>query len=65
MALKFLMVWVENSGSIHSCLVSFRLVMSPTFMLGIWHKGDWLKRDLAQPVYVQVENIEVRYLIGF
>jgi len=24
--------------------------LSPTFMLGIWHGGDWLKRDLAQPI---------------
>ena len=24
-------------------------------MLGIWHGGDWLKRDLAQPIYGQVE----------
>jgi len=25
-------------------------------MLGIWHGGDWLKRDLAQPIYGQVEH---------
>jgi len=24
-------------------------------MLGIWHRGEWLKRDLAQPFYGQVE----------
>jgi len=24
-------------------------------MLRIWHKGEWLKRDLAQPFYGQVE----------
>jgi len=24
-------------------------------MLGIWHKGDWMKRDLAQPIYGRVE----------
>jgi len=24
-------------------------------MLGIWHEGDWLKRDLAQPIYGRVE----------
>jgi len=23
--------------------------MRPTFMLGIWHGGDWMKRVLAQP----------------
>ena len=25
-------------------------------MLGIWHRGDWLKRNLAQPIYGQVER---------
>jgi len=25
-------------------------------MLGIWHRGDWLKRDLAQPIYGRVEH---------
>ena len=25
-------------------------------MLGIWHGGDWLKRDLAQPIYGWVEH---------
>jgi len=25
-------------------------------MLGIWHGGDWLKRDLAQPIYGRVER---------
>ena len=25
-------------------------------MLGIWHRGEWLKRDLAQPFYGQVER---------
>jgi len=25
-------------------------------MLGIWHEGDWLKRDLAYPIYGQVEG---------
>ena len=24
-------------------------------MLGIWHEGEWLKRDLAQPFYSRVE----------
>jgi len=24
-------------------------------MLGIWNEGDWLKRDLAKPIYGQVE----------
>ena len=25
-------------------------------MLGIWHKGEWLKRDLGKPIYGQVER---------
>ena len=25
-------------------------------MLGIWHKGEWLKRDLAKPFYGRVER---------
>lgn len=25
-------------------------------MLGIWHRGEWLKRDLAQPFYDWVER---------
>jgi len=25
-------------------------------MLGIWHGGEWMKRDLAQPFYSQVER---------
>ena len=25
-------------------------------MLGIWHGGEWLKRDLARPFYGQVER---------
>jgi len=25
-------------------------------MLGIWHRGEWLKRDLAQPFYGRVER---------
>jgi len=25
-------------------------------MLGIWHRGEWVKRDLAQPFYDQVEH---------
>ncbi len=24
-------------------------------MIGIWHGGEWLKRDLAQPFYGDVE----------
>ena len=35
-------------------VVSFGL--SPTFMLGTWHGGESLKRDLAQPFYGQVER---------
>jgi len=25
-------------------------------MIGIWHEGEWLKRDLAQPFYGRVER---------
>ena len=25
--------------------------LSPTFMLGIWHGDEWMKRDLAQRFY--------------
>jgi len=30
--------------------------LSPTFMLGIWHEDEWLKRYLAQPFYGRVEH---------
>jgi len=30
--------------------------LSPTFMLEIWNGGDWLKQDLAQPIYGQMEH---------
>ena len=30
--------------------------LSPKFMLGIWHIGDWMKRDLAQVIYGRVER---------
>jgi len=26
-------------------------------MLGIWHRGGWLKRDLAEPFYGPVEHV--------
>ena len=25
-------------------------------MIGIWNGGDWLKRDLGQPIYGRVER---------
>jgi len=34
-------------GSLGSVLMY--VPWDPTFMLGIWHGGDWLKRDLDQP----------------
>jgi len=48
---------VEKSGGIHACLgpsdlvgiaakpeeTWFALVLSPTFMLGIWNNDDWMK----------------------
>ena len=30
--------------------------LSSTFMLGIWHEGDWLERDLAHPIYGRLER---------
>jgi len=30
--------------------------LSPTFILQIWHVGEWLKRYLAQPIYGRVEH---------
>ena len=30
--------------------------LRPTFMLGIWHEGEWIKRDLAQPFYGRVDR---------
>jgi len=30
--------------------------LGPKFMLGIWQGGDWLKRDLSQPIYGWVEH---------
>ena len=52
---------MEKSSGIHACLgptdlvgivvkseeIWFGLVMSPTFMLGIWHGGDWLKETFG------------------
>ena len=32
------------------------LLVCPTFMLGIWHGGEWIKRDLAQQIYDLVEH---------
>ena len=26
------------------------VLRDPTFMLGIWHEGDWMKGDLAQEI---------------
>jgi len=48
---------VDKYSGIHACVgpsdlvevvvkleeAQFGLVLSPTFMLGIWNKGDWLK----------------------
>lgn len=30
--------------------------LSPTFKLGIWHRDEWLKSDLAPPFYGWVEH---------
>ena len=37
-------------------LVFLMCSMSPTFIPGVWHEGDWLKRDLAQPNYGRLEH---------
>ena len=29
---------------------------SPTFMLGIWHRGDWMMKHLSHPIYGRVEH---------
>lgn len=50
------MVQVENSGGIHACLFLLVYSMSPTFMLGIWHRDGWLKADWAQPIQGRVER---------
>ena len=42
--------WVEVVWPLEA-LVWFLWIVpwDPTFMLGIWNRGDWMKRDLAQP----------------
>jgi len=35
-------------------LVAF--VIITTIIVGIWHEDDWMKRDLAQPIYIWVET---------
>ena len=30
--------------------------LSPTFMLGIWHGGEWMKRDSTKPLYGWMEH---------
>lgn len=30
--------------------------LSPTFMVGIWHGGEWLNRYLDQPFHGRVER---------
>ena len=48
--------WVEMDG-LWKPWMSFDwcVLWGPTFMLGIWHVGEWLKRDLSQPFYSWVE----------
>ncbi len=40
-------------------------VMSPTFMLGIWHGGDWLKERFGSTQSMFGWYVEVPGLVGF
>jgi len=44
-------------------LVDF--VGSPTFMVGIWHEGDWLKERLGSVQYMVRWYVEVSNVVGF
>ena len=51
---------VEYTKNPEEALVGF--FVSPTFMLGVWHKGDWLKQifGLAQSMvgwYMEVLDL--------
>ena len=49
--------WVEVDGLWNTWMVlDWCVLWDPTFMLGIWQRGEWLKKDLAQPFYVRVER---------
>jgi len=49
--------WVEVGGLLNPWLsFDWCVLWDHTFMLGIWHRADWLKRDLAQPIYGWVER---------
>ena len=49
--------WCKQRTPVASILVGVFMMcsMSPTFMLRIWNMGDWMKRELAQPIYGWVE----------
>jgi len=40
-------------------------VMNPTFMLGIWHEGDWLKERFGSAQSMVGWYVEVPDLVGF
>ena len=52
-----IIVWWVEVGGLWKPSMSFYwcVLWDPTFMLGIWHGHDWLKRYLAQPIYGRVE----------
>lgn len=48
--------WCRRRTLVASILIHFFMFsMSPTFMHGIMHRGDWMKRDLAKPICGQLE----------
>ena len=48
--------WVEVDGIWNPWMVfDWCVIWYPTFIILIWHGGEWLKRDLAQPFYGRVE----------
>ena len=58
-------MWLEGGGGLTSGIPAWLCLVypiDPTFMLGIWHEGDWLKErfGLAQSMvrlYVEVSDL--------
>ena len=69
---------MDKSSGIHACLgpsdlvgiavkpdeTYFGLVLSPTFMLGIWHRGDWMKEIFGSALSMVGWYMEVPILVG-
>ena len=51
------------TGKPEEALVGF--VVSPTFMLGIWHEGDWLKERFGSNQSMFGWYVEAPDLVGF